>query len=798
MYIDENWKFYRGDLAPHSQTDGWGGAKARAYFKGVPSFEFDDSGWREVSIPHDYVSESDYCFQKNGHSDMIDIPEMESIDSRLYAGGCLEGGVAWYRKRFVLPKNSKKRVYLHFDGVYRDCSVYLNQYYVGHHESGYGAFYYDISDFVDFEGENILAVRVDSRGREGWWYEGGGIYRHVRLEITDHIHIAPYGVHAYARKVDIKNKTAEINVKIHAINKTDADAEVVSTVELYDPFGTLAAKKETVLNIAAWDSCFHTFDLVPDSIMLWDLESPDMQYTAKVTVGDSEHSVKFGIREMRFDSKQGCFLNGTHIKIKGVCCHNDFAGVGIAATDSLKAELVKIIKHMGANAIRLSHYPPSAELLSICDSMGILVFSEVRRMSSAPEDLETLRMMVLQGRNHPSVFLWGIGNEEVFSQHRPETVRTTMTMKAEIKKLDPTRPITAAVVCWDGVKRYDNAEIYVNVTKNLDVMGFNYCQTAWDDYHERMPNQPVIITEESANGSTRGCYETEEALGRYFPFDKDNALKCKVGSKADRFELGEKAWKAVAERDYIAGTFIWTAFDYRGEPTPLKGNVISSQFGVLDYCGFPKDGYYYYASWWSDRDILHIFPNGSRALHNKPVYCYSNMDEVELFVNDISYGRQKVVRNWYNTWENVSCNAGELIIKGYKNGILLKEENAKAFGAPYKITAVCENDVKTGDTAVLTISILDENNNLVADACNRLDFEVTGGKFIGSGNGNPADLDNEKKLSRRAFGGLCRVLLKVEKNDMTLKVRETQAGLEGEIFINADKDSVNNFAQNLS
>ena len=798
-YLDRNWRFYRGELPPRDPADGWGGAKARAYSDGAAAVDFDDSGWRELCLPHDFVSEGSYCFDTSAASDMGDIPEMESIDSRLYAGGCLEGGVAWYRKKFFMPDGGEgKRVYLHFDGVYRNSALYINQYYVGSHTSGYGSFYYDVTDFIDPSGENLIAVRVDASRREGWWYEGGGIYRHVRLELADGTHIAPYGLFAYGDEVDPKDGSARINVRFDALNKTGEDAMLRAVTEITDPDGAKLAMDERRICIPAWDGASGSFSVFAKGLKLWDPDSPDAIYTASVKLYSSgkladEKRARFGIRDMRFDADKGFFINGRHLKIKGVCCHADMAGVGIGIPDELKEKLIGKVQYMGANAVRISHYPPSPELLDVCDRLGMLVFAETRRMSSAPEDLEALRMMVLQGRNHPSVFLWGIGNEEIFSQHRPETARTTFTMKSEIKKLDPTRPVTAAVVCWDGVRRYDNAEKYIDVTKQLDVMGFNYCRTAWDDYHRRMPEQPIIITEESSNGSTRGCYETDEKAGRYYPFDKDNAKKCSVGAKADRYALGEKAWAAAAEREYIAGLFIWTAFDYRGEPTPLKGRVISSQFGVMDYCGVPKDGYYYYASQWSGRDILHIFPNGSRALSCSDVYCYTNADEAELFSDGVSLGRKSPGDDRYIMWENVSCSPGGLTVKGYRNGKCTEESAAPAAGRPASLFILAEREMKKGKTYVFTVFVTDENGNFLTDARERLRFEVTGGTLIGTGNGDPADTDSEKLPERRTFNGICCVLIRAENGPLVFRAVLDKLGaaeLEVSVVENESEDSL--------
>lgn len=772
--FDNDWKFYQGDLYPQKPTDNWGGAKAHGYLKGAVTFDFDDSDWRSVTLPHDFVSEGKYCFDAGGNSDMLDIPEMESIDSRLFAGGCLEGGVAWYRKKFTLSESDDRRVYIHFDGIYRNSTVYVNEYFVGTYASGYSDFYYDIIDFLNLDGENVIAVRVDATEREGWWYEGGGIYRHVWLEVTDSVHIEPHGLFASAEKIDLEQHISVVRLCYNICSRAFEDKDIRIEVEISDDEGETVSELNRMLPVKAWGKIEYCEKMFVENVKLWSLENPYM-YTASVRLYEKEalideYSVKFGIRDIHFDADKGFFLNGEHIKIKGVCCHHDHAGVGIAIPDSVNEYRIKRLKEMGANAFRSSHYPASPELLDICDRLGMLVFSETRRMSSAPEDLECLRSMVKRGRNHPSIFLWGIGNEEVFSQHRKETARTTNTMMAEIKQLDPTRPITSAVVCWDGVQRYDNAEKYVEVTKNLDVMGFNYCQTAWDDYHKRMPNQPIIVTEESSNSWTRGCYNTDESKGLYYAFDDENYDKCQSKAKAVRKNMGEEAWKAVAERDYLAGMFVWTGIDYRGEPTPLKGAAVYTQFGIFDYCGFPKDNYYYYKSWWTDEDVLHIFFDG------KNVYCYSNMDEVELFADGKSYGRKVMEKNWYLEWENIECK--DITAKGYRNGELVMEKTIQQAGKPYKIKIEPYSEtVKKGDTAIFNISILDENNLLVPDADNELIFEVEGGTLLGTGNGNPGDHDSEKTNKRHAFNGLCQVFVRADKeNEITLTVKSD--GLE--------------------
>ena len=776
--FDSGWKFHLGDLYPVKPTDGWGGAKARAYDFGVPSENFDDSDWRTVELPHDFICEKDYCFNSSDNEQMRNIPEMESIGSRLFAGGCLEGDIAWYRKKFRIDKNCKnKRIYIHFGGVYRNSTIYINQYYVGTHTSGYTGFYYDITDFININTDNIIAVRVDASDREGWWYEGGGIYRHVLLEITDNVHIEPWGVFVNAVP-NLKNKSALITVDANIINRGFEETQVLVQTEISDNNGHVVSMTDKTVFIGAWDKSKYSNKCTAEKIKLWDIEEPNL-YSAVIRLYVNnmlcdEYTLNFGIREMHFDADTGFYLNGKHIKIKGLCCHHDHAGLGIGVTDSVHEYRIERMKSMGANALRSSHYPASTELLDICDRLGMLVFEETRRMSSAPEDIECLRAMVKRDRNHPSIFLWGIGNEEIFSQHRPETAGTTRAMMAEIKKLDKTRLVTSSVVCWDGVQRYDNANMYIDVTKHLDIMGFNYCASAWDDYHKIIPEQSVIITEATSNSGTRGCYSTDESKGWYYVLDDENFDKCKNGEKAVKKDAGELMWKACAERDYLAGIFLWTGIDYRGEPTPLSYPAVYSQFGVFDYCGFEKDNYYYYKSWWTDEPVLHILPHwnfSDKTGKEIKVYCYSNLDEIEIFVNGKSYGKKRMERNWYLEWENVIYEPGEISAKAYKNGKVVQEKIIKTTGEPYQIRAeVYKNNISIGDTAIINVGILDENGSIVPNAGNEIHFTVYGeGRLLGTGNGDPGSHENEKLPVRRAFNGKCQALIKImDGGDITV------------------------------
>lgn len=788
--FNKDWKFYRGNLAPFDDTDGWGGAKARGASFGASKASLDDSKWRAITLPHDFMIEGNYTQKSDNGQEMTAIPEMESVDSRLLAGGSLEGDVVWYRKHFTLSEAEDRSVYICFDGVYRDSYVYVNEYFVGNHKSGYTPFCYDITDFVNLNGENVIAVRVDSRGREGWWYEGGGIYRDVRLEITDGVRLAENGVFVSAdvnlSPDEFGELSAELRIETEILNKKFCDSYVRAIHIVYSPEGKKIAEYENSTTIPEWDKGMLVNISELSNVILWDIDSPKIyKLVTKLFCGDTqvdEAVNNFGIRKTEFDVDKGFLLNGRKVQLKGLCCHHDHSGVGIGITKEIVEYRMALMKEMGMNAFRNTHYMPTKDMLDICDRMGILFFDETRRMSTAESDLEALREMVRQGRNHPSVFLYGIGNEEIFVQHRPETVRGTRTMRAEVRKLDKTRPITSAVVCWDGEKRYDHADMYNDVSKVLDVMGFNYCAKAWDDYHQKNPMKPVIITEATSINGTRGCYSTDESKGHYYVYDTDNMTKCKNGAKASKLNDGENMWKYFNERYYLAGIFLWTGMDYRGEPTPLTYPAVYSQFGIFDYCGFKKDSYYYYKSWWTDEKVLHIFPHWNlqeKTGEEITVYCYSNIDEVELFVNGKSYGRKKTEKDWYLSWDRVVYEPGEVKADGYINGEVVKTELIKTTGAAYSIKAESyKTEVNADEIAIVNISVLDKDGNVVPNADNYMSFDVTGGVFIGCGNGNPGDHDSDKVPSRRVFNGLCQLLTRAEKSG-EMKIRISSPGLIG-------------------
>ncbi len=503
--FDDNWLYIEEDLKPQFPEDGWGGAKAGAYVSGATAKELDTSAWTKVTLPHDFVIDGEHVQQIDTRG-INDIPAMQTVQSRLHAGGSIVPGICWYRKSFDYEeKLHGKRVYIFFEGVYRDCNVYLNQSYVGSHKSGYTHFFYDITDLLREDEENILAVHVDAMGREGWWYEGGGIYKHVWLYICDDILIEPYRLHIEPVVADdMTTGTLRISADVISRRLDDTEAELVSIV--YDREGREVTRLNSKFVIDAWDRTRVNMETVieGDDLHLWSLEDTYLYevrtYIRALSGGRSIEDIEsiddverttckienveqkadglgmvvstnyqefFGFRKIEFTADKGFWLNGRRVLIKGLCTHHDHAGVGIGVPDSVLEYRLREMQKCGMNALRSAHGEPSDIVLELCDRLGILVLSETRRMGSSADDIESMKCVVRQGRNHPSVILWGIGNEEINVQMKKETAGAVRSIRQEIRLLDKTRSVTYALVCWDGDTHYETAETFLAQQGNL-------------------------------------------------------------------------------------------------------------------------------------------------------------------------------------------------------------------------------------------------------------------------------------------------------------------------------------------
>jgi beta-galactosidase len=765
--LDFDWRFHRGDIPGvllHDSTN--------QTLSPTPDFlnpAYDDSSWQNVNVPHDYIVEGAFD------------PKAEKQH------GYLPVEPGWYRKTISIPATDQgRRLWLEFDGVYRDSQMWLNGHFLGRHASGYTSFCYDVSKFAEPGTNNLLVVRVDPTKFEGWWYDGGGIYRHTRLIAVAPVHVSPWGVNVIAKvgnPGDGVQADAQLQITSTLANDVDAAARATVLSEVIDAEGRVVTGKKSTHRLAAKSSFDFQQSLALSKANLWSCEHPYL-YRLRTSVfvrGKMVDQVTtdFGVRTIRFDANRGFFLNGKPIKIKGTCNHQDFAGVGVALPDRIHDFRVQKLKEMGANAMRFSHNEMAPELLDACDRLGILVMAENRHLGDSPEILGQLENLVRRDRNHPSIVLWSISNEEK-EQGSELGARQGRAMVKVIRQLDNTRPITAAM----------NNGIGHGLTGVLDIQGFNYHPDTYDEVHGEFPKMPLIATEISAAVGTRGSYAREP-----FTVPKDtaryegNPSPCQVAAydvnAPDWAETAGVAWKAIAERPWMAGGFVWCGFDYRGEPTPFDWPAISSQYGIMDTCGFPKDAYYYYQSWWSDKPVLHLFPHWNwrgKEGQNIEVWCFSNCKQVELFLNGQSLGKKPMSQYSHLDW-NVKYEPGTLTAKGYDDeGKIIAENKVETTGEP--VAVVLEPDQTTvkadgRDISLVTVKIVDDQGRTVPVAANAVTFTVTGpGQLIGVGNGDPACHEPDKGNHRSAFNGLGLAIIQSSLTAGTIAIQADSPGLK--------------------
>ncbi len=753
LLLDFGWRFAPGDT--HDTNRDFGFDREHPETASGPALPaFDDHAWRHVDVPHDYVVEGK--FDRN--ADM--------------SHGYLPAGVGWYRRAFTLSAGDRGRsLWIDFDGVYRDSLVWLNGHFLGRHASGYTSFRYDITGVARFDGPNELVVRTDASHFEGWWYEGGGIYRHVWLNKADPLHMEPWGVFVTAKvtgPLPADESAATVDVQTTVTNAGPAAAGFRLLSEIQTARGKSLATVETDGTVPAGGVQPVAQNLALARARLWSVESPTL-YQLVTTVERNGEIVDrlvtpFGVRDLRFDAADGFFLNGRPVKLKGTCNHQDFAGVGVAMPDRLIVFRVEKMKEMGANAWRCSHNPPPPELLDACDRLGMLVMDENRKLGDSPEILGQVESMVLRDRNHPSIILWSLCNEER-EQGSARGEAMGRAMKDLILRLDPTRPVTAAM---NG--GYGNGLSHV-----VDVQGFNYHSGEYARYHQTHPQQPLFGSETASTVSTRGIYENDKTRGYVSAYDVNFPPWAATA---------EAAWRPLAENTFMAGGFVWTGFDYKGEPTPYKWPCINSHFGIIDICGFPKDNFYYYQSWWSDRAVLHLLPHWNwPGKEGRPieVWCHSNCDAVELFLNGRSLGRQAMPRNGHLVWK-VNYEPGALSAIGFRDYRKIATAKVETTGAPAALRLTPDRKTISADgqdVSLVTVSVVDAQGRVVPVADNEVSFSLTGkGRLLGVGNGDPSSHEPDQATQRRAFNGLCLALVQsLRPQHGTIKLTATAPGL---------------------
>jgi len=768
ILFDEGWRFAFGHTADVEKDFAYGRGQSFAKAGRAPgalSAGFDDGSWRRLDLPHDWA---------------VELPFQNSEDKSLRDHGYKPVGrafpattIGWYRKSFDIPvADEGKRLALEFDGIFRESEVWLNGHLVGRNQSGYIGFRCDITDYVNYGGSNTLVVRVDASQVEGWFYEGAGIYRHVWLTKTSPVHIAPNGLFA---STEHTGADARVFVKTKVENESDRPADVEL---IHEVAGSAASRASDHLRVGPRQSQEISLELSIRKARLWTLEDPFMyQLESKLLIdGRIAHAVstRFGVRTIRFDKDSGFYLNGKRVELKGVCLHQDHAGVGAAVPDRLNEWRMEQLKRYGVNAYRSSHNPPTPELLDACDRLGILVMDEQRLIGSSPEILGQLRRLIERDRNHPSVIMWSIGNEEP-EQTTSRGARIAQSMIAAIKQLDSTRPVTYA-------SNAHNNDQGINAV--VDLRGFNYKNISdIDRYRREHPDQILFGSEEASTYSSRGVYANDPQRVWMSAYDVNRP---KHGATAEDW------WSFFHPRPWLAGAFVWTGFDYRGEPSPYSWPAISSQFGILDTCGFPKDIAFYYRAWWTDQPVLHLLPHWNWVgKEGQPidVWVFSNLETIELFLNGKSMGRQTMKPDSHLEW-GVPYRPGVLEARGFKGDRLIKTTRVETTGAPAKLVLTADRTTLTADgrdVSVIAVSAVDARGRWVPTADNPVELEIGGpARIIGVGNGDPGSHEADKIIGgfetrgwkRKLFNGYAQVIVQSAKVPGRASLRAKSPGLD--------------------
>lgn len=726
---------------------------------------YDDSKWEKIDLPHDWAMRLGY-----------DKNQLRVKGYRKITGRSPENCVGWYRKTFKMKVVKGCRYFLEFEGIFRDAKVWMNSVYLGSNESGYVPVSFDVTEALNYEdgADNEITVRADATQSELWSYEGAGIYRNVWLTRTSPVYIPQYGTYVTSN-VPEQGGDAIVKAQIEVTNQTAKVVSAMVNQKIFAPEGQEVASSSTPLTIAQLETGKVTPSMTVKNARLWSLESPLRYRLQTEIVVDGkvvdDYTTRFGIRTMRFDADKGFFLNGKRVQVQGVCVHQDHACVGIAVPDKLNFWRMSKLKEFGVNAIRTSHNPPTTSVLDACDSLGILVMDELRRMNSCASGLSQLETVVRRDRNHPSIFIWSLGNEEGGLQTSEKGRMMVERMKAVLHTIDDTRPVTVAM----------NGGFGQGFTLAVDVQGCNYLKLAHvDALHQKFPHLPIIFSEEASTVTTRGIYETNSAKGFHQAYDHDVPG---WGSSA------EKCMRYMDQRKFVAGDFIWTGIDYGGESLLHWWPGVVSHFGILDSCGFPKDVCWYYKSWWTNKPVLHILPHWNKeGLPQKDtidVNLYTNMDEVELFLNGKSLGKRTVGKFDIPKYK-VPYVAGRLVAKGKKDGKKYTEI-VETTGLPYQIQIVSEtgNTIKNDgqDISILTMKVLDKKGRLVPTASNKLNFSIENGKILGVGNGHPSSQEPDnfapgEAVYRNAFGGLAQIIIKSDGSEKPVKLTVTSDGLK--------------------
>lgn len=796
-HFNSDWKFHLGDVAAASTTG------------------FDDSQWRALQLPHDWSIEGSFSKDNPAGS----------------GGGALPGGIGWYRKSFALNKeDAGKQIFIDFDGVYMNSEVFINGHSLGVRPFGYISFRYDLTPYLKTDAMNVVAVRVDNaRQPNSRWYSGSGIYRNVWLVKTNPVHVGHWGTYVTTPEVTANSALFDIRTTVVNAGDTEVEAEVVSI--LYDQNGKQKGTARSPIKLGAKGNSETTHEIRLPNPTRWSVENPYL-YTLRteVRVGGKltdTYETTTGVRTIRFDAEKGFFLNDQPVKIKGVCQHHDLGCLGAAINTRAIERQLEILRDMGCNSIRCSHNPPAPELLDLCDRMGFLVMDEVfdiwRKKKTAYDyslyfnewHERDLTDFILRDRNHPSIVMWSIGNEVleqwthadadtlslqeanlILNAKRDESalrydgdslsVNSLLTQKLAqmTRDLDPTRPITTG-------NNEANPNNHLFRANTLDVIGYNYQDGWFLKVPTNFPGKPFIITESTSGLATRGYYRMPSDSMFVWPerWDKPFHSSTLMCSSYDNCHVPwgtthEKSWRYVRNNDFISGLYVWTGFDYLGEPTPFDFPARSSYFGIIDLAGFPKDVYYMYQSEWTDKPVLHLFPHWNRTpgeIIDLWAY-YNNADEVELFINDVSQGIKRKENDVYHVWWRVTYEPGVAKVIARKGGKEVMRKEIHTAGEPAQIRLTPDRSVIQAngtDLSFVTVEILDADGRLCPLADHRVNFAVTGKAFIaGVDNGSQTSMESFKANHRKAFYGKCLVVLQNDGSQGDIELTASADGLQ--------------------
>ncbi len=798
--FNAEWTFHLGDI-PQASAPG-----------------FDDSSWRTLNLPHDWAIEGEFSRENPSGA----------------GGGALPGGIGWYRKTFTVdPELKDKKVFIDFDGIYMNGEVFINGTSLGTRPYGYISFRHDLTPYLRFGEENVIAVRVDnSEQPNSRWYSGCGIYRNVWLTVTNPVYVDLWGTYITTPQITDKQATLTVQTTLRNDLPREANVEITSIIR-NDSGSELSRQTTKGVRLQHHQPAEVEQKILLDNPAFWTLDNPYL-YTLRTEVRvdgilTDTYETPFGVRTFAFDAEKGFFLNGEPVKIKGVCQHHDLGSLGAAINTRAIERQLEILKEMGCNAIRTAHNPPAPELLDLCDRMGFIVQDEtfdMWRKKKTRHDYSRyfnewherdLTDHILRDRNHPSIFMWSIGNEvlEQWTHADADTLdiqsanlllnfkRDPNTLAAEgsemsvnslltlkladmVRELDPTRPITAG-------NNEPNPNNHLFRANTLDIIGFNYHDADFKEVPRNFPGKPFIVTESTSGLMTRGYYRMPSDSMYIWPVrwdipfsDPSYACSSYDNCHVPWGSTHEHTWRAVKNNDFISGMYIWTGFDYIGEPTPFWYPARSSYFGIIDLAGFPKDVYYMYQSEWTDKDVLHLFPhwNWEDGQTIDLWAYYNNADEVELFINGQSQGiRKKGEDDFHVSWR-VTYQPGTVKAVSRRNGQTVLTREIHTAGEPARIRLTAD---RTGinsdgtDLSFVTIEILDKDGNLCPNADNLVKFDIDGAGFIaGVDNGSQTSLESFKAPQRHAFYGKCLVI--IQNNGRTGDIRlKASADLNGEM-----------------